>query len=82
MSLMLGIGHRFQILLVAVGAADILGRAGPLALQAQRIPSSLLGPKATLEDDFVFPAVTEVVFVVELEPFAVSGNDLADLQPP
>ena len=77
---MLRVGHRLKIVLVAIGATDILGWAGPLTLQAQWIPASLLGPQASLEQDFVFSAVAEVVFVVEMEAFSVLGDDLAHLR--
>ena len=80
--LMVWVAQCLQIVPVTVGTADIFGRAGPLALQAEGIPCSFLGPKATFEDDLVFPAVAEVVFVVETEPLAVSRDDLADSEPP
>src|SRR5262245_32545686 len=78
--LVAGVAHRLQKLLVAPGAAHVFRRAGPCPLDADRIPLPPLGPEAALEQDLVPPAIPEVVLVLEAEPPAALGQDVAQLR--
>src|SRR5262245_23133947 len=69
-----------QELLVAPGAAHVLGRAGPCAFEADRITLAPLGTQAALEEDLVPPAIPEVVLVLEPEALAAFREHGADLR--
>ena len=79
MLFMLGVGQRFEELLVAPDTAHVFGWARPCSFEAERIPPTGLGPDTTLERNLVFPAIAEIVLVQKSESAPVFGNDLADL---
>ena len=60
-----GIGESFEQLCVTSGPTAILGRARVLAVEAHRVLQTMREPDVFLDDDFVVPRVTEVVFVGE-----------------
>src|SRR5687768_10460275 len=63
--LVLGIADGLEELRVAPDAAAVLGRAGPPSGYAAGVGDPWLGWEHLLDDDAVFPAVTEVVLVEE-----------------
>ena len=68
--LVVGILNRLHEFGVAPDAATVLGRTGPFALQAPRIPLPPLGQDASLEKNIVPPRITEVILVLEPKPLA------------
>ena len=75
---MFRIGQSVEELRIAPGPANIFRRTGSLSLQTERVFLVLLDRRAALEQDLMFPAVTEVVFVLEGESLAALRYDFAD----
>src|SRR5207249_2456767 len=67
---MLRVGQSFKVLVEAPDPADILGRAGSLSFEAQRVLLTGLRLWAAFEQDLMFPAIAEVVLVDEAESLA------------
>jgi hypothetical protein len=74
------ISDGFKVLDVAPDAANVFRWAVSPTFNTQRIPTTTLGFQASFKNNFVFPAVAEVVLVQEAEPLAILRNDLADLR--
>ena len=72
---MVEIRHGFKVFSIACDAADAIGRTRPLTLQTQRIASPLAAFQTFFPEDFVLPAVAEVVLVRECKRPCVAGND-------
>src|SRR5206468_226086 len=66
-------------LCVAPRSPHVLGRAGPLALDAHRIPLAILGIEDLLDHDLVPPRIAHVVDVPEPELPLARGEDLTEL---
>lgn len=77
--LVLLIGKCFKILVEAADATHIFGRAGPLALKAERVflAEFLLG--TALKTNLVFPPIAKIVFVGKAESLPRIGGDVAHL---
>jgi hypothetical protein len=68
---MFRVGEDFQEIIVTPDAANILRRAGAFALQTYGILRALLDGQDGFDVDGVFPTVAEIIFVDELESFAL-----------
>ena len=74
------VANRFEEIAVAPNTAAIFWRAGSFTFQAEAGTSWPWDRRRTaLEQDLVFPAVAEVVLVLEGEAFAGLGQDLAEI---
>ena len=78
MLVVLRIGQCFQKLIEAADASHILGRTGSLTFNAERIFLAGFFLRAALKEDFMVPAVAEIVLVGEAESLAGFWQDLAD----
>ena len=70
MLLVFRISQCFQKLIEAADASHIFGRTGSLTFNAQRIFLTRFFLRAALKENFVVPAVAEIVLVSETESLA------------
>ena len=82
MSIIIWVGYGHEEPSIARGSTHVFGRAGSFTLNAERIPLTWLDPQTTLEENLVPPGISEVVFVLEMEPFAVLRQNLAQRHDP
>jgi hypothetical protein len=61
-----GIGNRSQQGIIPINAATILRKTGILARSADGISHARIRRKDLLDEDFVQPTVTEIIFLEEL----------------
>ena len=65
MALVAGIGDGLEELAIAPGTTDVLGRAVALGFDQPRIKDARLGVDQALDLDRVFPAVPEVIEILQ-----------------
>ena len=69
------IGHRLDELGIAIGATDIVGRAGILAVKTDGELQAEVGPGQVLDNNVVLPAVAKVVLKDEASLFSEGLED-------
>ncbi len=79
MFFMLRVTDRFKEIAVAPDPTAVFGWAGLFTFQAKRVFGFGIDCRGSLEQDLVFPAVAEIVLVIEGESFAGRGQDLTEV---
>ena len=73
------IADRFQEIGIAPDSTAVFWWASSFSLQAGWIIGIGINCRAPLEQDLMFPSITEIVIVFEAEPIAGIGQDLTDV---
>src|SRR5206468_2289132 len=79
--LMIRIANCFEEVAISPNAAAILRRTGPLSFWTNRVFLPWIGGQAALEENLVFPGITEIVLVLEREAFRRLREDFAEYRP-
>ncbi len=79
MPIIVHIGKDFEIFGVASNTANVFWRTCSFAFNTNGLSNAICRQKATFEQDLMMPAITKIVFVLDLKSLSRLGQDVADL---